>query len=64
MKSILYIVLLVVFGFGLSACNDKESEVTQAEPQKPVVIQEAEEIETILNEKAEADKQAIDDATQ
>ncbi|MEK7989904.1 MAG: hypothetical protein VSS52_002760 [Thiotrichaceae bacterium] len=66
MKSILYVVLLVAFSFGLTACNEEEKapQVTQPEPQKPAVIQKAEQVEAIVNKKAEADKQAIDEATQ
>jgi len=61
-KHVTYLFLMTVFG--LTACNNTEAPVEKPEPQKPAVIQEAEQVEAILKEKAEADKQAIDNAAQ
>jgi hypothetical protein len=65
MKTILYAILLVSFGFGLSACNKEEAEPKVTEtvaPQKLEVIEKAEQVEDILKEKAQADKHVIDEA--
>lgn len=62
MKQLTYMLLIVAFA--LTACNSSEpaAPTEKPEPQKPAVLQEAEQVEAILKEKAESDKQAIDNA--
>ncbi len=55
MKAIFLYLLLAI----LSACGNETAQT--AEPQKPKAIQDAEQVEEILKQKAEADKKLIDE---
>jgi hypothetical protein len=62
MKTFFYSMLFAVMSFGLLACNSEQS--TSPPPEKPKAMQDAEQVEAMMKEKAEADKETIEEASE